>query len=199
MYCCCDVIIEVLWCPVTRSRWDQSCLSWARHIQLITSLSHPLQRYICLTSIMVVLDDLFPPLFTQTTPTLAGGKQLTLKEPVRLSEIVQRVKVHLQLPFVRVASPQFQEDPIIKTVAACPGSGGSVLEKVGVDLLLTGEMSHHQVLAATGRGVAVLLCEHSNTERGYLQTLYKSKLEQVFADSVHVVIPKLDHDPLQIV
>jgi len=124
---------------------------------------------------------------------------LTLKEPASLSEIVCRVKAHLQLSLVRVAFPQFQEDPVIKTVAACPGSGGSVLERVQADLLLTGEMSHHQVLAATGRGVAVVLCEHSNTERGFLQTLYKSKLEQVFAGSVEVVISTVDHDPLQIV
>lgn len=138
--------------------------------------------------------------WVQVLPSLSGGKLLTLKEPSSLSEITRRIKAHLNLPHIRLARQQFQgEDPVIRTIAACPGSGGSVLERVRADLLLTGEMSHHQVLAATGRGVAVALCEHSNTERGFLQNNYKKELEQAFAGTLDIVIANCDRDPLQIV
>ena len=40
-----------------------------------------------------------------------------------------------------------------------------------MDVLLTGEMSHHEVLAANAEGKHVILSDHSNTERGYLPVL----------------------------
>ena len=39
------------------------------------------------------------------------------------------------------------------------------------DLVLTGEMSHHEVLDLTQAGVSVLLADHSNTERGFLAVM----------------------------
>ena len=125
---------------------------------------------------------------------------LTLACPMALSEVVERIKVHLKLKHVRLAHPHGAGDnPLITTVAACAGSGGSVLEGVRADLLLTGEMSHHQVLAATGRGSAVVLCDHTNTERGFLQTTYKQWLESTLAGQVQVTFSTTDRDPLQIV
>lgn len=124
---------------------------------------------------------------------------LTLQHPTPLSKLITQIKAHLNLKHTRLAMPYGKgEDPIIKTVAACAGSGGSVLEGVGADLLLTGEMSHHQVLAATARGSAVVLCEHTNTERGYLQSNYRKKLEQALG-SIEVTVPTADKDPLDIV
>lgn len=136
-------------------------------------------------------------LFFQMEPTLSGGKMLTLTRPVPLSEIVQRVKAHLKLEHIRLACAH--RTALITTVAACAGSGGSVLEGVRADLLLTGEMSHHQVLAATGGGSAVILCEHTNTERGFLQGKYRQWLEDALKDNVKVTVAATDRDPLQIV
>jgi len=39
------------------------------------------------------------------------------------------------------------------------------------DVYFTGEMSHHEVLAAIAAGKHVVLCGHTNTERGYLPIL----------------------------
>ena len=66
------------------------------------------------------------------------------------------------------------------------------------DVFLTGEMSHHEVLDATSRGTSVILCEHSNTERGYLNIM-KCKLQQVLGKEVKVSISQLDCDPFVIV
>ena len=110
------------------------------------------------------------------------------------------VKEHLKLPHVRLAKPHSKEDdPLVKTVATCAGSGGSVLSGVVADVYLTGEMSHHEVLEACSRGVAVILCEHSNTERDYLQLVYKGRLEAALDGRVEVVVSESDRDPLQVV
>ena len=134
-------------------------------------------------------------------PTLCGGKVLALMQPTPLSEVVARVKEYLKLNHVRLARPfgvSEGVDPVIRTAAACAGSGGGVLEGGQADLLLTGEMSHHQVLDAISRGSVVILCEHSNTERGYLRTKYKEMLEHAL-DGVQVSIASTDRDPLEIV
>lgn len=44
------------------------------------------------------------------------------------------------------------------------------------DLLLTGEMSHHEALAATERGSVVISLSHTNSERGYLRSVMQPKL-----------------------
>ena len=118
--------------------------------------------------------------------------------------MVTKVKQHLQLTHLRLAIPpprpnQQGEDPVIKSVSVCAGSGGSVLSGVASDLYLTGEMSHHDVLEACSRGTAVILCEHSNTERGYLHQVYKKHIESVLGERVEVIIAQNDRDPLQIV
>ena len=91
----------------------------------------------------------------------------------------------------------------VRTVALCAGSGGSVFKSLSmdVDVLFTGELSHHEVLAAVEQGKYVILCGHSNTERGYLQTL-RQKLQQEVAvehEALEVVISEQDKDPLEII
>jgi putative NIF3 family GTP cyclohydrolase 1 type 2 len=46
----------------------------------------------------------------------------------------------------------------IKTVAICAGSGSDVLSPVKADLYFSGEMGHHDVLAALAQETSVILC-----------------------------------------
>ena len=59
-------------------------------------------------------------------------------------------------------------------------------------------MGHHDVLAATSRGVAVILCEHSNTERGFLSH-YRSLLQARVGPGLAVALALSDSDPLIVV
>lgn len=86
----------------------------------------------------------------------------------------------------------------ISSVAVCAGSGGSVLRNVAADLYVTGEMTHHEVLHAVYNDSSVILCDHSNTERGYL-TVLKAKLDECLNSKTNVVITEIDCDPLKIV
>ena len=86
----------------------------------------------------------------------------------------------------------------IQTVALCAGSGASVLKGVRADVYLTGEMSHHDVLEAVSCGIHVILCEHSNTERGFLK-VFQDKLKIILEDKVKVMVSSTDSDPLEVV
>lgn len=81
--------------------------------------------------------------------------------------------------------------------AACAGSGASVLKGVSSDLILTGEMSHHEVLEFNHNGASVILCDHSNTERGFL-VQYSKKLQQMLGD-VKVLTSLQDVEPLMVI
>jgi len=72
-----------------------------------------------------------------------------------------------------------------------------------VDVLFTGELSHHEVLAAVEKGQHVILCGHTNTERGFLKILQKRLQNdidhQVGPSKVHVDISNYDKDPIEII
>ncbi|KAJ3294665.1 NGG1 interacting factor [Rhizoclosmatium sp. JEL0117] len=140
--------------------------------------------------------------------TAGVGRLVTLNQAASLYDLIQAIKKHLNLPHVRLALPEGKTDPrdvSIRTIAICAGSGNSVCSKAKkADLYFTGEMGHHEVMDATSKGTAVVLCEHSNTERGYLSQVLQQKLQELLngdgsAENVEVVVSKRDSDPLVIV
>jgi putative NIF3 family GTP cyclohydrolase 1 type 2 len=50
------------------------------------------------------------------------------------------------------------EERTVTTVGIGAGSAGSLVASSGADVWLTGEMSHHEVLAAVASGHTVILC-----------------------------------------
>jgi len=90
------------------------------------------------------------------------------------------------------------DDGEVRSVAVCAGSGSSVLSGVDADLFITGEMSHHDLLNAVHCGTSVILCEHSNSERGFLAVL-QHQLYSLFDGRVEVCLSTCDRDPVEIV
>ena len=86
------------------------------------------------------------------------GRIVVLKSPVPLGILVQRVKNHLRLDRLIVADGS--EGRELKKIALCAGSGGSLFKGLDVDLFFTGELSHHEALAAKERGISVISCEY---------------------------------------
>lgn len=129
---------------------------------------------------------------------IGQGRVLTLTRPAKLSVLLGQVKQHLKLDWLRVATAdKHASGTPIHTVSLCPGAGGSILKDQHTDLLLTGEMRHHDVLAARERGTSVVLTEHSNSERGYLPQL-KFLLENYTKEVLEVFVSRRDSDPLEI-
>lgn len=89
---------------------------------------------------------------------------------------------------------RFVPESTIDSAAAVAGSGASVLRGVKADLYLTGEMSHHDVLDAVHNGVTVVLANHSNTEREYLN-VFAGKLRREMP-LLNVRVSEVDRDPL---
>lgn len=132
-------------------------------------------------------------------PNTGMGRLCKLIDAVSLKVVVQRLKQHLGLLHVRLALGVGKTlDSLVTVAAVCAGSGSSLLQGVDADLYLTGEMSHHEVLDAIARGTSVVLCEHSNTERGFLLEL-KDTLAALLENKVQVVVSKKDQDPLEVV
>ena len=140
-----------------------------------------------------------------------AGRIVALSEPATLEEIFARVKSYCRLSHIQAGIPsRFKSTDnapgdLIRTVALCAGSGGSVLKGAKADVYLTGEMSHHEVLAAVAQGTGVILCGHSNTERPYLPILQKQLQDALNDDPelqnevYEVVVSESDADPLVIV
>lgn len=158
-----------------------------------------------------------------TAPITAGpedlpgsgvGRIATAASSVTMWDLVQSIKAHLRLRHVSVAlPPSMQLDPhsrapealerslrgvSVRTMAVCAGSGATVLRGVKADVYLTGELSHHEVLAANTAGTCVVLTHHSNTERGYLAVLAE-RLAAELGSEAEISISRTDHDPLTVV
>ncbi|XP_039073754.1 NIF3-like protein 1 isoform X2 [Hyaena hyaena] len=132
-------------------------------------------------------------------PQTGMGRLCTLDEPASLATMIERVKRHLKLAHVRLALGvgRTLESPI-KVVALCAGSGSTVLQGAEADLYLTGEMSHHDVLDAASQGISVILCEHSNTERGFLSDL-RDMLGTHLENKINIILSERDRDPLHLI
>ncbi|XP_075790422.1 NIF3-like protein 1 [Pelodiscus sinensis] len=132
-------------------------------------------------------------------PYTGMGRLCTLSEPVSLSDLVERIKSHLKLPHIRLALGMGKTlESQVKVAALCAGSGSSILQGVEADLYLTGEMSHHEVLDAVANGISVILCEHSNTERGFLSEL-QDMLTTYLENKINIIVSERDRDPLHVV
>lgn len=126
------------------------------------------------------------------------GRLVKLKQSLSLEEIVKNVKKSLSIEHVQVASPlaQISKHPI-KTIALCAGSGSGVFKalKEDADLYYTGELSHHEMLRYKEMGKAVIICNHSNTERGYL----RDEMSRLLAgEGINCMVSESDCDPLRV-
>jgi dinuclear metal center YbgI/SA1388 family protein len=141
--------------------------------------------------------DLYP-LHTPPRANVGAGRLLELDTPISIGEAVTRLKTHLALPTVRVAtSGAHGAGTPITRIAVCAGAGGGLFEKVSrADLFVTGEMRHHDVLAKLRTGSSVVLSEHTHTERGFLPE-FARRLESLAQGQLRVLISDRDRDPLQ--
>lgn len=84
---------------------------------------------------------------------------------------MHRILLKICVLLVQVGYPDGKslDEPTIRTVAICAGSGEGVLLGVEADLYFTGEMPHHAVLASVASGRFVALCESYPSSGRYSQ------------------------------
>jgi putative NIF3 family GTP cyclohydrolase 1 type 2 len=125
-------------------------------------------------------------------PGAGMGRIVRFDQAVPLPSIIDRIGLGLGNPKgFPIAVPQGKNagEIMIRSIGICAGSGGHLfdqMEKNGedVDLLFTGELSHHEALAAIEKGKCVICLFHSNTERGFLHSVLKGQLETTVREEV---------------
>lgn len=132
------------------------------------------------------------------------GRKVEFAQPIPLTILVQRLAKGLGgIKYVMVAAPK-QPDLAARTVqsaAVCAGSGFDVLRGANVDVLVTGEMTHHNALRAVMEHKVVVTVFHSNSERAYLRQRMQPALEAELRKTegqAQVLVSEEDADPFEI-
>lgn len=125
---------------------------------------------------------------------VGAGRRLVLDRPASPRVLAQRLKSYLGVGVVHAALAT--ENPV-ETIGVCCGAGGAlapVARAEGCTLYVTGEMKHHEVMAAVLSGVSVILAGHTTTERGYLPRL-ADRLRTALPGTA-VEVSRADESPL---
>lgn len=147
------------------------------------------------------------------------GRIVRFKTPQKLGDLLSRIRHGLGVQGLSVAVPQSVPDAQkpgigISSVGICAGSG-SMLNGLDVDLLLTGELSHHEALAVIEQGKCVIAASHSNSERAFLRQRMQAALmkqlkaeiaevemeggwEEGLGTDCEVAVSKMDRDPYEV-
>lgn len=129
---------------------------------------------------------------------VGAGRLLQLGQPLSLGALVDAFKQHINIAHVNVAiGDSHSLDSSIRTVAVCAGSGSSVLRGAKADVYITGEMSHHDVLDAVHQNTSVILCNHSNSERGFLER-FRTAFGAIVGEGIVIEVAARDADPLKV-
>ncbi|MCC5824170.1 MAG: Nif3-like dinuclear metal center hexameric protein [Phycisphaerales bacterium] len=123
-----------------------------------------------------------------------SGRRVVLDQPASVGELGDRLKAHLGRARIRYALAG--DDRPFRTVAVVPGSGGDFVQMAlseGCEVLVTGEMTHHEMLAARQSGLSILLAGHTNTERGYLKRL-AVQLGDILGPDADIRVSAMDQD-----
>lgn len=92
----------------------------------------------------------------------------------------------------------------VSSVGVCAGSGFDIFREnlKDFDMLITGEVSHHDALYATTRGVWVVCLLHSNSERKFLSSRLQGQLTRRITGhsnfkNATVLVSEKDRDPFE--
>ena len=128
-----------------------------------------------------------------TDDAVGQGRIVTLSKPTPLRTVIGRLKKALGLKHLDVGADDLAAS--VRTIGLCAGAGGSLLDEAGdIDAFFTGEMRHHDVLAARARGVSVILAGHTQTERPFLPA-YRERIEAAVGNGVTLKISEYDRPP----
>jgi len=121
------------------------------------------------------------------------GRIGLLEKPAKLPEIVKRIK---KVTGARAVGLVGNEKRLVKKAAVCAGTCGKIINSViaaNADLYLTGELKHHQALAAQEAGLTCICLSHTVSERFILKKIAK-QLQKPLKNTI-IKISRTDKDP----
>lgn len=137
------------------------------------------------------------PLLPRPNRKVGHGGRVVLDQRVGVPVLIERIKKLLNVQRVSVAVGRGAPEEY-QTIGVCAGAGAELVDAAidqGCEAFFTGEMRHHEIVAAQARGCTIILAGHTNTERGYL-TLLKQRLESTLPGRA-INVSKTDVSPLR--
>ncbi len=129
------------------------------------------------------------------------GRVGTLRRPTSMRAMLNRVRKACGVRRIQLAGPGVDApDRPVGVLAVGCGSCGSLFRQAiagGADLYVTGELRHHDALAAAAAGLTVACVGHSNSERLTLDSL--ARRLQAALPGLEVALANTDRDPLHVV
>ncbi len=123
------------------------------------------------------------------------GRIGKLEEPTMSGEIIKRIKRYTGAKTIGIVG---KEKRLVRRAAVCAGSCGKIINLViaeRCDLYVTGELKHHQALAAQEAPLTCVCLSHSVSERFILKKLARQLQKQI--KDVTIKISKKDADPFK--
>lgn len=105
------------------------------------------------------------------TAVMGIGEIAELKKETTLGECAEAVKAAFDLDNVKIYGDLNKK---IGRAAICPGSGKSVMNeavKKGADVLITGDIGHHEGIDAVAQGLAVIDAGHYGVEHIFVEDM----------------------------
>jgi dinuclear metal center YbgI/SA1388 family protein len=126
--------------------------------------------------------------------SLGAGRVGQLSETMTLREFAQFVGNQLGAAQVRTVGDQNRP---IQQVALCGGSGAFLMDaahRVGADVLVTGDIKHHDALKAQALGLAVVDPTHAVTEQIFVPAV-ADHLRKTLEERLHVFTSQIAMNP----
>lgn len=118
------------------------------------------------------------------------------QKPVTLKECCDKVKKAYGVPQVKVFGDLAQQ---VSRIALCPGSGKSVITQSlakKADVLITGDIGHHEGIDAVAQELAIIDAGHYGVEHIFIEDM-KNYLQEAFPQTA--VISAAIHHPFTVV
>jgi len=128
------------------------------------------------------------------------GRIGRLARPAGLATLTGRVKKAAGVQKALVAVSGGRAGKKISVAACCAGSCGELWKaaaSAGAQVYVTGEMRHHDALAAAAAGMAVICLGHSHSERLALKSLAQRLRDGL--PKLKVELSRQDRDPFEVV
>lgn len=122
------------------------------------------------------------------------GRIGDLPDPVRLSKMIKRIKAILGADRIRVVG---RKNRIIRRVAVVGGAGGgmvSLASKKGADLLISGDIRHHEALEARISGLALIDAGHFHTEKTALAVFAERLKDALIKQDLDLIVEIYDDE-----
>lgn len=119
------------------------------------------------------------------------GEIADLPSELTLEEFSREVKAAFQLEYVRVFG---EPEKKISRAAICPGSGKSAIRPAvdkGADVLVTGDIGHHEGIDSVAQGLAVIDAGHYGIEHIFIEDVKDFLLKKF--DGIRIVAEQVSN------